>query len=132
MTTNPLYTFEKQCTYDFAVDGGLQGSFSSFFWLPSFAVINYFTIIVGGSCNSLGAATVSFGFTGALTALIPATGFATLTLGTVFSSLQNTNPGTLPDYPVLQVASTPVVMTIAGADLTAGLIVMQIGYQGSQ
>lgn len=116
-------------TYSFAVDGGVQGAITpvSTCLLPINAIINNVAINSTTAVTSLGSATVAIGTTAgsSATSILTATGKASFTLN-----------GFVQSVPVPQTASTWVKMSAAGsvkitvatADLTAGVIEIFVYY----
>jgi len=132
-TLNPVSPrFLKSFIYNFAVDGGAVGTFTTSWLLPIFTNIQSITVNLAIPFTSGGSATIAFGYQGANTALMPATAIATLNAygaGGTFSSLTISNALMFPDFPVNPPAvSVPVTMTVGTAALTAGFIIVAIDY----
>lgn len=107
--------------YNFAVSGGLQGTFATGVFVPANAVINRFSCKTIASLASGGAAIVSFNQGIAGVDLLTAIGFGAFSIGTALQGVDfDANPQIA--------ASFEVVMTLTVADLTAGRIIFEIEF----
>jgi len=115
-----------EALYDFTVDGGGQGSLplnaasGGPLLIPDKAIVINSHIEIETAVTSGGSATVAFGIQGNTDAFKAATGKASLTLDAVFAGNN--------DLPLKMSGDTPVNITIATADLTAGKIRIFIKY----
>lgn len=108
--------------YDFAIDGGAQGTIQSGKILPDDALIFHGMAFVTTALAG-GGASIAVGFGASTTALIGATGVASWGLGAMLPGVD------LPASPVrLTSGNTQLNMTISGADLSAGVFVYQCLY----
>lgn len=112
--------------YSFAADGGAQGGINlndesgTPQLIPEKAIITNATIEIETAVESSGSATVAFGLLGNTDAFKAATGKASLIEDAVFAG---TN-----DLPLKVGIETPVIATVATADLSAGVFFINVEY----
>lgn len=112
--------------YDFSVDGGTAGAIvvngadGVALTIPENAIVTSAIIEVETAVTSGGSATVAFGILGNTDAFLGATGKASLTLDAVLAGNN--------DLPIKSAIASQVVFTIATADLTAGVIYLNVEY----
>lgn len=115
-----------EAVYDFSIDGGAQATIplndatGAPVNLPDKAIVISSHIEIETAVTSGGSATVAFGLVGNTDAFKSATGKASLTLDAVFGGSN--------DLPLKMATPTPVAITIAVANLTAGKIRIFIKY----
>ena len=115
-----------EAVYDFSVDGGAQATIplndaaGTPIVIPEKAIVINSHIEIETAVTSGGSATVAFGLVGNTDAFKSATGKASLTLDAVFAGNN--------DLPLKMAAATPVAVTIATANLTAGKIRIFVKY----
>lgn len=111
--------------YSFATDGGAQGAISLGVFLPATSVIRSFSVVTRTAPVGVGA-TISFGFSGSVQALMVTTGITAFVIATAMIGVD------LNASPLPLAAFSEVIMTIATANLTAGIINFEIGYDEYQ
>lgn len=109
--------------YDFAMDGGAQGSIDMGVFIPEFAVITRFNVTTLTAPVGAGAS-ISFGISGSVQLLMVTTGIAAFVINQTLQGVDfNANP-----QMTGATANVPILMTISGAALTAGKLKFDIEY----
>lgn len=125
---NRLYTGRATTVsgqYNFAQDGGAQGTITSSVFIPGVAVIERFVVKVLTAPVGAGAS-ISFGITGNTQFLMVATGVAAFIVNTVIQGVDfNANPAMAS---ATVGTAIPITMTITAADLTAGRLIYEVTY----
>lgn len=112
--------------YDFAKDGGAAGAISTGVYVPGLAIVHRFQAKVITAPTSGGAATLSFGISGSVQALMVTNAIAVFVINTVVPGVDlNANPLMLS---TTFGAAPEILLTIGTAALTAGRIAFEVEY----
>lgn len=115
----------KTFVYDFATDGGAQGSINMGLFIPARSVIWFGFANVITALTSGGMATIAVGFSGSTGALITATAVASWSLDAILPGVD------LPATPLKLTAIQQLQVTIATADLLTGKFEYTVVYNES-
>ncbi len=111
--------------YDFAKDGGTAGAINTGIFIPALAIIKGFFVKVITAPVGVNA-TLSFGYTGSVQALMVTNGVAAFVINTVLQGVD------LRANPFMASTTfgnaTEVLMTIGTANLTAGRIAFEVEF----